>query len=130
MIGSIVTGILAAVIMTVAKVGLSRADLPHYPAFMLAGQEGLKSLGINLGIGGAFGLLYGLVVRPVLPSSRLIAAFIYSLVPFTFFAMAWPMYQNQPMESEPWKLLYMETHLFIYSLALVFLGKSAGGSKE
>jgi hypothetical protein len=127
----VVLGLIAGALMLVAKLGLSRLSLPNYPTLSLSGHEGLQNMGINLALGAGFALLFGFLVKPVLPSGVLLAALVFSALPFVFFAMALPMWQGRPTLSDPWQLLYMELHLFIFSLALVLLGKGGGGgSKE
>jgi hypothetical protein len=125
-----VLGLIAAGLMLVAKVGLMRLNLPHYPGVDLSGHEGLKTLAINFGLGACFALAFGFLVRPVLPSGLFMAALVFSIVPFIFFAMVLPMWRGGAMMSDTWQLLYMELHLYIFSLALVLLGKGGGGSKE
>jgi hypothetical protein len=128
----VVLGLIAGALMIVAEVGLMRLNLPNYPGVELSGHEGLKTLAINLGICAGFAVIYGFLVRPILPSGLLFAALIFSIVPFIFYAMVLPMWRGGAMQSDSWRLLYLELDLFIYSLALVLLGKGGGGkaSKE
>jgi hypothetical protein len=130
MIRHFIAGILAAALMIVAKMALGHAALPHYPGFELSGKAGLMILGQDLGAGAVLGLLYGLFVRPVLPSSILFAALIFSVVPFVLFSMAWPMYEGRAVVKEPWTLLYWELDFFIYSFALALLGKPSGSKRD
>ena len=129
-INLIVLGIIAGSLMVVAKIGLTHLNLPHYPGFALSGQEGLKILAIDMAFGALFAVLFGFLVRPILPSGALVAALIFSIVPFIFFAMVLPMWRGGAMMDDNWHLLYMELHLFIFSLALVLLGKGGGASKS
>jgi len=125
----VVLGLIAAGLMLVAKVGLMRLGLPNYPGVDLNGHEGLKTLAVNMALGAGFAVVYGMLVRPILPSGALVAALIFSIVPFIFFAMVLPMWRGGSMLGDTWHLLYMELHLFIFSLALVLLGRG-GGSKS
>jgi hypothetical protein len=126
----IVLGFIAAGLMLVAKIGLMRLNLPHYDGVIMSGREGLKVLGVNMALGAGFAIVYGFLVRPILPGGAILAALIFSIVPFIFFAMAWPMYRGGAMMDDSWHLLYMELELFIFSLALVLLGKGGGGGKS
>jgi len=122
-----VCGVMAAGLMIVAKLGLLHLDLPHYPGFNLSGQEGLKELGWTLVFGAAFGLSFGLLIKGVLPSGLLLAALVFSLVPFLVDVLALPLWRGEAVNSEVWHLIYKELHFYIYSLGLVFFGKQGGG---
>ena len=121
---------MAAALMLVARIGLMRLNLPHYEGVELSGHAGLLTLGKCLGFGAAFGIIYGFLIRSILPSGAPLAALIFSIVPFVVFSMALPMWQGGSMISDTWYLLYLELHWFIFSLALVFLGKGGGGGKS
>ncbi len=123
-----VCGVLAAGIMLVARLGLMHLNLPHYPALVLSGQPGLHTLLTVLGFGAIFGLVWGLLVRGVLPSGVLAGALVFSLVPFLVNVLGLPLYHGESVDSEPWTLAYKELHYFLFSLGLVFLGRQAGGS--
>jgi hypothetical protein len=122
-----VCGLMAAGLMIVAKLGLMHLSLPHYPGFYLSGQEGLKELGISLAYGALFGLLWGLVVRGILPSGIFMAALVFSLLPFLVDVLALPLWRGGSVDTEPWYILYNELHFYIYSLGLLFFGRQSGG---
>lgn len=122
-----VCGIMAAGLMIVAKLALMHASLPHYPPFYLSGHQGLRELGIDLGLGAVFGLVWGFLIKGVLPGSLWMAALVFSLVPFLVVVLALPLWRGGSINSEPWFLAYKEFHFFIYSLGLVFFGKQSGG---
>jgi hypothetical protein len=124
-----ICGILAGGIMLVARLGLMHLNLPHYPALVLSGQAGFRTLLEVLGEGALYGLVWGFLVKGVLPSNLLGAALVFSLVPFLVNVLAMPLWHGQPVDSEPWTLLYKELHYFIFSLGLVFLGGQSGGGK-
>lgn len=125
----IVLGVLASALMMVAKFLLGQLHwLPHYPGIEFNGNDGLRLLAEDMAAGAAFALVFGILVRPILPSTKLWAALIFSVLPFLFFSMAWPMWRGRAILSDSWQLLYMELDFFIYSLALVMLGQ--GGSKK
>lgn len=131
MVKHAIAGVLAAALMIVARIALSESQLPHYPGFALHGPAGLKQLGIIVAFGAGYGVVYGWLVRPVLPSGWIMPALIFTLIPFLVEALALPLYQNRPAVTEPWVLLYKALHYFIFSLGLVFLGgKSGGGSSK
>ena len=125
----VVLGLIAAGLMIVARVGITRLGLPHYSGIELSGHAGLVTLARGLGFGALFAVAYGYVVKSVLPSGLIYAALVFSIVPFIVFSMALPMWQGGAMVNDTWDLLYIEMHWFIFSLALVLLGKSGGGSK-
>jgi hypothetical protein len=125
----IVLGLMAAAVMMVAQFLLMKLGLPNYPGIELYGSRGLKLLCKDLASGAGFALIFGFLVRPILPSGKLMAALIFSIVPFIFFVMVWPMWRGRPIVTDTWYLIYQELDVFILSLVLVLLGKS-GGSKE
>ncbi len=131
MIRHAVAGVLAVTLMIVARIALSEAGhLPHYPGFELAGKEGLKELGLIIAFGAGYGLLYGWLVRPVLPSGWITPALVFTLVPFLVEALALPLYHGKAVVTQPWVLLYKFMHYFIFSLGLVFLGGKGGASSK
>lgn len=128
----VVVGLFAAGVMLVARVALSRLGLglPNYPVIELNGHAGLMTLLRGLGYGAAFAVIHGTLVRPVLPSGLLFPALVFSIVPFITFSMALPMWQGGDMVSNTWELVYIELHWFIFSLALVLLGKGGSGTSK
>ena len=117
--------------MIVARLALNQSGLPNYPAFVLQGADGLRQLGETIAYGAGYGLLFGWLVRPVLPSGMITPALIFTLVPFIVDALALPLWKGQNVSTDAWPLLYKAMHYFIFSLGLVFLGGNSGSkSKE
>ncbi len=70
MVNAAVAGLFSAALMVLAKILLSQqaALLPyHYPAFSLAGSEGLYKLGLYGAWGAAYGVAYVLVLKALVP---------------------------------------------------------------
>jgi hypothetical protein len=122
-----VLGVVSAALMLVARVGLTHLGLPHYTGVELSGHEGLKSLGLCLAYGALFAIVYGFLVRPILPSGLLMGGLVFSILPFVAFAMGLPMWRGEAMVSDTWTLVYIALHWYLFSLALVLLGGSRGG---
>ena len=126
----VVLGIIAAGLMLVAELGLTRLNLPQYPGLYLTGSAGLRQLAVQFGLGALFAVAYGLLIKPILPSAVLPAALVFSLLPFICLTMVWPLYKGGAVESGSFRLLYTELSLFIYSLALILLGRNGKSAKE
>ncbi len=70
MTNAAVAGLISAALMVLAKLLLSQQPqllAYHYPSFALAGQEGLYKLGLYCAWGAGYGLVYGLVLKMILP---------------------------------------------------------------
>ncbi len=124
-----IIGIISAAILVIIKMWLSRLDLPHYPLLVLEGQAGLKILGLYLGMGAAYALLFGWLLRHALPKGLLLSALLFAVLPFIVGSIAWPLYQGRPAISDAWALLWMGAHELIYALGVVFIGQSGASSR-
>ncbi|HXB96931.1 MAG TPA: hypothetical protein VNZ54_02695 [bacterium] len=128
-----VAGVIAAAIMVLLKLLLSQQPslaAYHYPAFDLAGQEGLKKLGIFALFGAAYAVAYGLLLKALLPGGLLFGSLALGAVPTLVSALVLPMYHNEAAIRDPWTLLWLYVHWTVYSLCLVFIAGGKGGGKK
>ncbi len=132
-----IAGVIAAALMVMLKLLLSQqAGLGayHYPGFALAGEEGLRRLAVFVIYGAGYGLLYGMVLRSLLPSGLLLGPLSMGCVPFLISALVLPLYHGQKALSEPWDLLWLYAQWTFYSLCLLWIigrgGKGGGKSRS
>jgi hypothetical protein len=128
-----VAGVIAAAIMVLFKLLLSQQPALaayHYPAFDLAGQEGLKKLGTFAIFGAAYAVAYGMLLKALLPGGLLFGSLALGAVPTLVSALVLPMYHNQAAVRDPWVLCWLYAHWTIYSLCLVFIAGGKGGGKK
>jgi hypothetical protein len=89
----------------------------------LAGDAGLRFLGLQALWGAAYGLVFCLLAQHILPKEVLPAGLIYALLPFLVEALLWPLYRHQPAIGEPWRLLWLAVDNACFSVLMVALGR-------
>ncbi len=128
-----VAGVIAAALMALLKVVLTQqGDLVlrwHYPAFELVGASGLDRLLTLLLFGAAYGLLYGLLLKDLLPSGHLVRALCLGCVPTLVDALVLPLRRGQGALRDPWELLWLFAHWTFYALCLTFFVGTKGAGK-
>jgi hypothetical protein len=128
-----VAGVIAAAIMVLLKLLLSQQAVLvayHYPPFELAGQEGLRKLGVFVLFGAAYAVAYGLLLKALLPGGLLLGSLALGAVPTLVSALVLPMYHNEAAIRDPWTLCWLYVHWTAYSLCLVFIAGGKGGGKK
>lgn len=132
-----IAGVIAVALMVMLKILLSQQaalGAYHYPAFALAGEQGLRHLAEFAMYGAAYGVLYGTVLRGLLPSGLILGPLSMACVPFLISALVLPLYRGNKALSEPWDLLWLYAHWAFYSLCLLWIigrgGKGGGKSKS
>ncbi len=131
-------GVIAAAVMVLLKLVLSRQAVLvqdyHYPVFDLVGAWGLTELLRILLFGAGYGVLYGLLLKDLLPGGYVLRSLGLACVPTLVDALVLPLRSGRPAIREPWALLWLFVHWTAYALVLLFFagsGKGAkGGSRE
>jgi hypothetical protein len=126
-----VAGLISAALMVLAKLLLTQQpqlQAYHYPAFALSGKEGLFKLGLYCAWGAAYGVVYVLVLKMILPGGAFGPLFL-GAVPTLVSALVLPMYHGQPAVKDPWILAWLYLHWTLYAVVLLFIvgGKGKGG---
>jgi hypothetical protein len=133
MINAAVAGLFSAALMVLAKLLLSQQPqlvAYHYPAFSLAGPEGLRILGLYGAWGAAYGVAYVLVLKALVPGG-LFGPLFLGAVPTLVSALVLPMYHGSPAVQGPWVLLWLYSHWTLYAICLLFiLGGKKGGKRD
>jgi hypothetical protein len=128
-----VAGVIAAALMVLVKLLLSQQvalAAYHYPAFDMAGQEGLKKLATFALFGAAYAAAYGLLLKALIPGGLIVGSLALGAVPTLVSALVLPMYHGQAALKEPWTLAWLYIHWTIYALCLLFIAGSKGGGKK
>ena len=132
-INAAVAGLFSAALMVLAKLLLSQQPqlvAYHYPAFSLAGTDGLLKLGLYCAWGAAYGIAYVLVLKALVPGG-LFGPLFLGAVPTLVSALVLPMYHGSPAVKEPWVLLWLYTHWTLYAICLLFIvGGKKGGKRD
>lgn len=125
-------GVIAAALTLLLKLLLSQQAVLvmhyHYPPFDLVGQAGFEALARFVVFGAAYGILYGLLLRELLPKGLVLGALALACVPTLVDALVLPLRAGLPALKEPWHLLWLFAHWVFYSVVLRFLS-GAGGAK-
>ncbi len=134
MTNAAVAGLFSAALMVLAKLLLTQQPqllAYHYPAFSLAGQEGLFKLGLYSAWGAAYGVAYVLVLKALIPGG-LFGPLVLGAVPTLVSALVLPLYHNQAATREPWVLLWLYAHWVLYAICLLFIvgGKKGGRGSD
>jgi hypothetical protein len=129
-----IAGLFAAALMVMLKLLLTQQPqlAPyHYPPFNLAGQEGLYKLGLYVAWGAAYGVAYGILLKPLVPGG-IFGPFILGAVPTLMSALVLPMYHNLPAVRDFWTLTWLYAHWTFFALCLLFIagGKGGGGKRR
>lgn len=128
-----VGGVIAAALTALLKLVLSRQGVLihqwHYPEFDLAGSAGFAALLRLLLFGAAYGVLFGLLLKDILPGSAIVKALALACVPTLVDALVLPLRAGGPALRDPWTLLWLFAHWAFYSLVLLFFSGGAKGSK-
>jgi hypothetical protein len=119
----VVAGVVASALAYLILFLLSRAGVAHLRVEALAGDAGLRFLGIQALWGAAYGLLFWMLAQHILPKEVLPAGLIFALLPFLVEALLWPLYRHQPAVSEPWRLLWLAVDNACFSVLMVALGR-------
>lgn len=128
-----IAGVIAAAMMVLLKLLLTQQAVLaayHYPAFELAGQEGLRKLAIFALFGAAYAVAYSLILKALLPGGLIIGSLALGIVPTLVSALVLPLYRGQAAIKDPWTLLWLFAHWFFYALCLVFIAGGKGGGKR
>ena len=133
MINAAVAGLFSAALMVLAKLLLSQQPqlvAYHYPAFSLAGNEGLVKLGLYCAWGAGYGVAYVLILKALVPGG-LFGPLFLGAVPTLVSALVLPMYHGQPAIKDPWVLLWLYLHWTLYAICLLFIvGGKKGGKRD
>lgn len=128
-----VAGVIAAAMMVLLKLLLTQqAALAgyHYPAFDLAGQEGLRKLAQFAVYGAAYAVVWGLLLKALLPGGLILGPLALGAVPTLVSALVLPLYYGGAALREPWVLAWLYLHWVFYSLCLLFIAGGKGGGKR
>lgn len=128
-----VAGVIAAAMMVLLKLLLTQqpALAPfHYPAFDLAGQEGLRRLAQFALFGAGYAVAYGLLLKALIPGGLILGPLALGAVPTLVSALVLPLYYGGAALKEPWTLLWLYTHWVFYALCLLFIAGGKGGGKK
>jgi hypothetical protein len=119
----LVAGVVASALAYLILFLLARAHAPHLWVPALAGDEGLRFLGIQALWGAAYGLVFWALAQHILPKEVLPSGLIFALLPFLVAALLWPLYRHRPAMSEPWDLIWLAVDNACFSVLMVALGR-------
>jgi len=128
-----VAGVIAAAMMVLLKLLLTQqAALVayHYPAFDLAGQEGLRKLAQFALFGAAYAAAWGLMLKALLPGGLILGPLALGAVPTLVSALVLPLYYGGAALKEPWTLIWLYAHWVFYALCLIFIAGGKSGGKR
>lgn len=129
-----IAGVIAAALMVLLKLLLSQQAVLvgtyHYPPFDLVGQAGLESLARILLFGAAYGVLFGLLLKDILPGGLVLRPLALACVPTLVDALVLPLRAGRPAIKEPWVLLWIFAHWTFYSLVLSFFAGGKGSKAQ
>lgn len=133
LINRAVAGAIAAGLMVLLKLLLSQQAALHawhYPAFELAGQDGLRRLAEYAVWGAGYALLWDLLLKALLPSGLLLGPLALGAVPTLVAALVMPLYYGGAALKEPWTLLWLYAHWSLWALFFLFIGGKGGAKKK
>ncbi len=128
-----VAGVIAAAMMVLLKLLLTQQPALaayHYPAFDLAGQEGLRKLAQFALFGAGYAVAWGLLLKALLPGGLVLGPLALGAVPTLVSALVLPLYYGGAALKEPWTLAWLYLHWAFYALCLIFIAGSKGGGKR
>ncbi|MGH7442976.1 MAG: hypothetical protein ACREKE_09920 [bacterium] len=125
-----VGGVIAAALMVLLKLVLSQQAVLvahwHYTVFDLAGTSGFEELMRILLFGAGYGILFGLLLKDLLPGTTVVRALALACVPTLVDALVLPLHSGHSALRAPWPLLWLYAHWTFYALVLLFFSGSKG----
>lgn len=128
-----VAGVIAVALMIVAKLLLSQQAVLvaqwHYPPFHLQGQEGLQRLGTYALWAAAYGAVWQVLLRGLLPGGILWGPLALGAVPTLVAALVLPLRAGGAAIRDPWTLLWLYAHWTLWAACFLFISGGKGGAK-